>query len=89
LATGKLVRILVQRIGQKADRAQERDDTGPQFNARDFAVAADGFGERVEHRHTRIERRVRILEDHLKIAPRPTQLAAAQRAGRACGPNHS
>jgi hypothetical protein len=27
----------------------------------------DGFGERVEHRHARIERGVRILENHLEI----------------------
>src|SRR5688572_25745063 len=30
---------------------------------------ADRFGQRVEHRHPRIERRIGILEDHLEIDP--------------------
>ena len=45
---------------------------------RDHLEVDERLGDDVAHRHARIERRVRILEDHLQLLALLTQLLAAQ-----------
>ena len=78
LAAGELVREAVRVLGREADRAQQLVDARRALLAAVAAVDAQRLGDDVADRHPRIERRVRILEDDLHLAPHLAHLAPAE-----------
>ena len=63
----------------EAHEAKQLDDAvGPLLRVAD-AVDEQRLADDVEQRHPRVERRERILEDHLHLAPQEPQLALRDR----------
>ena len=80
LAAGELVRVLdhlVRRAGPPC-RTAPRRARGPSAAASRLVVA-ERLGDDVGRAHARIERRVRVLEDHLQLAPERAHRRAAER----------
>ena len=67
LAAGKLVRILAHEARGEADFFHQRTHLMGEVGPGDFAVRLQRLGERGVHSHPRVQRRVRILKNHLEI----------------------
>ena len=79
LAAGERVRIAPHVFRPQAHEAKQLDDAvGPFLGVAD-AVDEQGLADDVEQRHARVQRRERILEDHLHLAPKEPQLALRDR----------
>src|SRR3546814_1031506 len=70
LAAGKLMGKTAQRLMAQADIIEQiaHYGAGLLFVFRQF-VKADGLGHDIQNAHARIERRERVLEHHLDLAP--------------------
>jgi hypothetical protein len=68
LAAGELVREAVAVLGAEADGPQQLGDALLALRAVDV-VDPQGLGDDLAHRHARVQRRVRILEDDLDLTP--------------------
>ena len=79
LATRELVREPVPVLGAQTDGAEELFDARPSFSTAIELVDPQGLGDDLAHRHPRVERRVRILEDDLHITPNGPHLATRDR----------
>ncbi len=79
LPAGELVRVAVEQLGPQLHRAQQSQCAllapGPSLQAVHGERLCDDRG----HRHARVERGARILEDDLHLAPDGAQLALGQR----------
>ena len=64
--------------GESPTRSSSSDTFRGMSRAGDVRVRGDGFGERVVDRHARVERRVRVLENHLEIRARAAQFVALE-----------
>ncbi len=78
LAAAEFVRIFADVARRKPTRSSSSDTFLGMSRARHVLVRADGLGQRVVHRHARVERRVRVLENHLEIPARVAQGGAFQ-----------
>ena len=78
LPAGELVRIAVDEALAEPDGFHQLADALALLFARGEAERLDRLGDDLPDRHARIERRVRILEDHLHVLPRAAQLRAGQ-----------
>ena len=79
LAARELVRVALGMLGRQPDGAQQFGH--PLRLAPDMqAVQHQRLGQGLAHRHSRVQRRVRVLEDDLQVAP-----LGAQRASVECG----
>jgi hypothetical protein len=67
-------------LGPQADAAQEIRHALFTLPPVLHAVDEQRLADEIEQRHARIERRERILEDHLHLAPQRSHLRRAQRA---------
>ena len=70
LAAAEFVRIFADVARREAHAFQQRRHLARHVAAGDVAVRGERLGERVVDRHARIERRIRVLENHLEIRPR-------------------
>ena len=75
LAAGELVRVAVAQLGAQADGVEDLLDARVELAASREPVQPQRLADDVAAAHPRVERRVRILEDHVQIA--------AQRSHRA------
>jgi hypothetical protein len=79
LPTGKLMRILFHRVFGQPDAQQHRDCAIAPFRTRKSRlVNRQGFRDNSPHPHPGIQRRKRILKDHLHLTPLYPQGFAAQ-----------
>src|SRR5205085_8596025 len=79
LAARELVRVALHRLGPQAHLAEERRDPVPALAAAlGDAVVLQGLGHDLADAEPRVERRVRILEDDLQLAPNGPHLGARQ-----------
>jgi len=69
LAAGEFVRILDHLVGAQADLVEQRRDALVYFGAACALEIADRLADDVLGAHPRIERRIRILEHCLQLAP--------------------
>ena len=79
LAARELVREPVRMLGREADGAQQLVDALLALVAAVAAVDAQRLADDVAHGHARVQRRVRVLEDDLHLAPHVAHLAAVER----------
>ena len=70
-------------VRRRADAAQQLGDPIVALRAPADAVDDERLGDQRADAHARIERRIGVLEDHLRPAPHRLHLAPRQRAGRA------
>ena len=84
LAAAELVRVLRRRRRVEADELEQLPHARAPLGARADAVNDERLLDDRADAHARIERRVRILEDDLKMPPRAPQLARRQRAHVEC-----
>ena len=79
LAAGELLRVLVGVRGSQPDQVQQLAHPGRAVAGGlvEGRVGAPRLGDDVAGRHPRVERRERVLEDHLHPAPELQQLLAA------------
>jgi hypothetical protein len=68
LAAGKFMRVFLHEARGEADGAHERATRAVDLGGRAHAVDEQRLGERGEDGHTRIERGVGVLENHLQVA---------------------
>ena len=78
LAAGELVREAVRVLGAEADGAQQLVDAAAALPSLVQAVDAQRLGDDLAHRHARVQRRVRILEDDLQLAAHVAHAPAAE-----------
>ena len=79
LAPRELVRIPLRRRGRQPDLREQLLDAGLEGDARRREVMDhQRLGDRGADRHPRIERRVRVLEDHLHALAHRAQIALRQ-----------
>src|SRR4051794_13702896 len=76
LAAGELVRVADPVVGVEADGREQLAPPLAPLLLRPDAVDLQRFADDPARRHPRVERRVRVLEDHLEPAPELAQLAA-------------
>ena len=88
LAAGELVRIAAHQRRIEADAIQHQADVLDLLRAADHVVRDRRLADDVHHAHARIERRVRILEDHLHLELLPARRGGVQ-AARATRPARS
>ena len=69
LTTGELARVAVVVLGVEADHLEQLLDPGQDLLLRHHLVHAQRGADDRAHRVTRVQRGVRILEDHLDLAP--------------------
>src|SRR5260221_2885454 len=78
LPAGEFVGEALHLRGAQADLLEQRgDEFGPLLSPAD-AVPLERLAYDISRRHARIERRIRILKDHLHSAPMPPQFGFAQ-----------
>ena len=81
LPAGELVRVAVAQLRPQADRVEElatrRVDVAPRARCR---WMPQRLADDLAARHARVQRRVRILEDDVQLAPQRPQLAARRGA---------
>ena len=76
LAARELVRVAVAELGAQADLVEELAHARVERRGRARGRAArSGSPTICAARHPRVERRVRVLEDHVQLAPQRPQLA--------------
>ena len=63
------MRIAVPQLGAQADLVEHRGDARVSVPAARDAVQPQRLGDDVADGHPRVERRVRILEDHVHVPP--------------------
>ncbi len=78
LPAGELVRIPVDHVGVEPDRLQQLGDARLALRLRPDAVDLQRLADDVADRHPRVERGVRVLEDHLDPAPDRPQRRGAE-----------
>ena len=79
LATRELVRVAAHVVGAQAHRLEQLDDARFELLPRLRQLVDDQrLADDRAHRHARIQRRVRILEDDLHVARERTQLVFAR-----------
>ncbi|KAG1391308.1 hypothetical protein G6F58_012743 [Rhizopus delemar] len=85
LAARELVREALGRAVAQAHHVQQvgHDAAGLGFACRQL-VKADGLGHDVQHAHAGVQRRERILEDHLDLAPERVEVLFALERGQVC-----
>ena len=69
LAARELARVGVERARRQPDEVEQLAAARVDAGARHELVHAQQLGERLAHGHARVERRVRVLEDHLQAPP--------------------
>ena len=74
LSAGQLVRIAIPQLAAQADGVEHRRDGRVERAALGESMQPHGFADDVADRHPRIERRVRILKDHVKVTPERAHL---------------
>src|SRR5947199_2231158 len=80
LTAGELVRVPTQVVSRQADGVEELDDAlFPQLPRRGELVDHEGLADDRPDRHSRIQRRVRVLEDDLHLLAERAQRALVQR----------
>src|SRR3989449_5216330 len=85
LTAGELVRVPTQVVGRQADGVEELDDAlFPQLPRRGELVNHEGLADDRPDRHSRIERRVRVLEDDLHLLAERAQRALVERRDVLC-----
>ena len=84
LAAGELVRVAVDVLGVQADARRAAPGRAARAIAlrRHLGVDLERLADDVADRHPRVQRRVRVLHDHLDVAAQPAQLAS--RTSRTC-----
>ena len=80
LAARKLVRVLAQVVGAQAHLGQHLGGLLALLGTCGLALCLQRLGHDALHGLARVERSVRVLEHHLKIAPRLAQLLCGQLA---------
>jgi hypothetical protein len=78
LAAGELVGVAVQVAPRQVDVLQQLLDPAGALGAREVLVGVEGLSDALRDHHRRVERGVRVLEDHLHRAADGAQLGAAQ-----------
>ena len=78
LAAGELVRVARRRVGGQADDLEQLADLAPDAPCRARAVHAQRLADDAADGVARVERRERVLEDHLHPPPQRPQLALAE-----------
>src|SRR5262249_61673376 len=78
LAAGKFVRVAVERLGAQTDLEGELRDPFLEFAAAGKAEIDERLADDVADLEARVQRGVRILEDHLELPPPRPHLAARQ-----------
>ena len=79
LAAGELVRVAVREARVEADDVEQLADPGGPVAAAADPVHDQRLADDVADRHPRVERRVRVLEDDLHVAPRTPEILAPER----------
>ncbi len=79
LAAGELVRVAVGEVGVEADRLQQFLHALGALVLGHQLVDLHRLGHDVAHGHAWVQRGVRILEDHLQVAPHLPHLGAVER----------
>ena len=85
LAAGERVREAVHVGGRQLHQVEQLAHPPPALLERAHAVDQQRLGDDVGDRHARVERRERVLEDHLHLAPQRPQLGLRQGARRRPG----
>src|SRR4029077_14408876 len=78
LAARELVREAIRMLGREADDAEQLVHTGTPLGATGATVDQERFAGDVANGHSRVERRVRILEDDLHLAADLAHLTALE-----------
>ena len=78
LATRELVRVAVAVLGPQTDVLEELRDLLETLGRAEVLVDDERFCDDVVHRHLRVERRVRVLEDHLDLLAETLELASIE-----------
>ena len=78
LAARELVRVAVREARVEADHVEQLADPDAPVLARADPVHDQRLADDVADRHARVERRVRVLEDDLHLAPHLAELLAAE-----------
>ena len=78
LTAGKLVRVAIDEVRVEADDAHDLLDALVGFPTAREAKVPQWFAHDVADGHAWVERRVRILKDHLHVLPQPAELLASQ-----------
>jgi len=78
LTAGECVWVAVHVLNPQPDQFQEFARAMPQFLAAGQPVHDQRLGHDLHHRHARVQRRVRILEDDLHLSPKGDHLPAGQ-----------
>jgi hypothetical protein len=73
------MRVAVRVSGVEADLFQQRADARPDLLARGEPMDLDPLGDRRAHRHPRIERGIRVLEDDLHPPAHPAERHPVER----------
>ena len=84
LPAGELVRITLRCCGREADRAEQLAHACRAAVRSVMPWKRSGSASDIAHRHARVERRVRVLEDHLHPAAQRPDLAGLARRDRPC-----
>ncbi len=79
LAAGQLVRVALGVLGLQPDHVEQGAHARRATRARGEPVHADRLADDAPDRHARVQRRVRVLEDDLRLAPERQQRAGRQR----------
>ena len=69
LPAGELERIALERVTAQAHLLQQRHDTALLVRGIGHTVVLQRLGDDLADAHARVERRIRILEHHLRLAP--------------------
>ena len=88
LATGEFMRIFLHETRGEADGAHEGSDAGVDVGGAAHAVDEERLGECIENSHTRVQRSVGVLEDHLEIATRGEDVGGVTGGEILAGENH-
>ena len=72
------MRVTVGEVGIKAHQPQQLLYTAPPLLEGSYRVVVEWLLQDVADRHARVERRIRVLEDHLHLPAHPSQSATAQ-----------
>ena len=75
LAARQLVRVAMPQLAAQADRVEHLGDARVERAPRASRWSRSGSPTMSPQRHARVERRVRILEDHVQLAAQRAQLA--------------
>src|SRR5207247_5832696 len=75
---GEPGRIPVPQLAAQADLVEERHDLRVELAAARQAVKAKWLADDLAARHARVQRRVRVLEDHVHLAPQWPHLPARE-----------